>query len=257
MDFKTANASIEDFYRRIYWQGQTAVTLSAPDYTLSYCGLPWQHSLNQLWLHHPEALNDDLLCTARDFFQPFKAQYSIVFNAASISPERPEVSDWLAERHCLERNSSPIFALRGLPHPPHVSQEAVFLRVQAERTDKFMSVIYDVFFMGAEISRNLVSQPRLDAPTVRHYLGYLDGRAAACQTILLHDGVAGVWNLGTLRAYRRQGVASALLLHGLREAAADGCPDSVLVASQMGRPLYEEMGYQWVGTNLFYGPGES
>jgi hypothetical protein len=45
--------------------------------------------------------------------------------------------------------------------------------------------------------------------------------------------------------------ASALLRQALTIAISDGYPDSVLIASPMGRPLYEEMGYEFVGDALF------
>ncbi len=121
---------------------------------------------------------------------------------------------------------------------------------------ELLDVLYGTFFMGPEIGRCAVRNEHFSDPSIRHYLAYVQSEVAACATILLHDGVAGVWNVGTLRNFRRQGVASALLIHALTAAIEDGYPDSVLIASPMGRPLYEEMGYQLVGSALFYGPGE-
>ncbi|MFN8420050.1 MAG: hypothetical protein U0528_12530 [Anaerolineae bacterium] len=45
-------------------------------------------------------------------------------------------------------------------------------------------------------------------------------------------------------------------MRALVEAAQDGCDHSVLMASPMGKALYEEMGYHFVATTWFYGPME-
>jgi predicted acetyltransferase len=82
----------------------------------------------------------------------------------------------------------------------------------------------------------------------------VDEDAAACATIMVSDSVAGVWNVGTLRPFRRQGLASAILMQALVEAAEEGYADSVLVASPMGRSLYEEMGFRLIGNTYHYGP---
>jgi GNAT superfamily N-acetyltransferase len=252
MRLTTALVSIEDFYRRIYWHVPGVVTQGTPAYTLTYSGSPWLHSINQLWLHRADALDDGLLAVAHDFFSRDHAEYSIVFTEAGHSPR----ISWLAERHYAERYSSPIYALSGLPRSHYSHREARIERACAEQQQELLQVMYGVFFIGPEIGRRIVSPEHFADPTIRHYLAYVGREAAACATIMLHDGLAGVWNVGTLRPFRRQGLAAAILMRALVEAAADGCPDSVLVASPMGRSLYEEMGYQFLGTTYSYGPPE-
>jgi GNAT superfamily N-acetyltransferase len=252
MHLETAIASLEDFYRRIYWQAHGAITRSTRDYTLSYSGVNWLHSVNQLWLNHIDALHDGVLARARDFFAPSGAEYSIVFNGNAS----PHVINWLSERHFSERLISPIYALDGLPHPRHAHRTVRIERVCAEHQHRLLHVLYSVFFMGPEIGRCIVRAEHFDDPTIRHYLAYVGGEAAACATITLsskHGKVAGVWNVGTLRPFRRQGVAAALLLWALTEAATEGYSGSVLVASPMGRSLYEEMGYRLIGNSYSYG----
>ncbi len=250
MDLSTAQAAIEDFYRRIYWQGPGAVTQSTPDYTLSYSGVTWLHSINQLWLHHPETLDDDLLALAHHFFTRHRAEYSVVV----MESQPPRLVPWLAERRYTERFTSPIYALHGLPRPFNIHREVRVVRACAEQQHELLEVLYGVFFMGPEIARRIVRPEHFVDPSIRHYLAYVGREPAACATIMLDAHIAGVWNVGTLRHYRKQGIAAALLMYALIEAATDGCPDSVLVASPMGRPLYEEMGYQLLGTGYHYGP---
>jgi GNAT superfamily N-acetyltransferase len=254
MNPDTAIASVEYFYRRMYWQAPAAITHSTPDYTLTYSGVAWLSSVNQLWLHRPEALDDPLLAYARYFFAHSGAEYDIVLPA--LPGARPERSAWLADRRFVERAADPIYALHGPPRPRHIHPTARIIRAREEHQEVLLQALYSTFFVGPEIGRCLARAEHFHDPTIRHYLAYVDGDVAACTTILLNGAVAGVWNVGTLHPYRQQGLASTLLRQALAEAAADGYADSVLIASPMGRPLYEEMGYRWVGSTVHYGPAD-
>ena len=250
MELNTALASVEDFYRRIYWQAPTATTQPHDTFTLTYSGVPWLESVNQLWIHRAEALNDKLLDESANFFGSRRAEYNIV-----LTEDVPEpFTTWLAARRYAERSYNPIYALHGLPRAQNPHREVSIVRVGEELRQTMLDVLYATFFLGPELGRCAVRSEHFSEPTIRHYLAFVDGNVAACATLMLKDSVAGVWNVGTLREYRRQGIASALLMHTLTEAAANGYPDSVLVASAMGRSLYEELGYQLVGNSVFYGP---
>lgn len=252
LDLRAARLSIEDFYRRIYWDSPSAITVSTPDYTLTYSGVGWLHSLNQLWLHSLDMLDDNLLRKTDEFFRRYEAEYTIIFTECETS----RWVQWLAERHYVERATNPIYGLSGLPRPRHVHRDVEIIRACPEHQQDLLEVLYSAFFMGPEVGRSAVRVEHFADPTLRHYLAYVNGEVAGCATIILHDGIAGIWNVATLRPFRRQGIAAALLMRGLVDAAADGYPDSVLVASPMGRPLYQQMGYELLGASLFYGPGE-
>ena len=252
LDLRTARLSVEDFYQRIYWQAPTAITYSTPDYTLTYSGVAWLHSLNQLWLHRVDRLDDNLLRKTADFFRPYEAEYTIIITEC----ETARWIQWLAERHYVERATNPIYGLHGLPRPRYIHRDVEIVRACAEHQQELLEVLYSAFFMGPEVGRCAMRPEHFADPTIRHYLAYINGEAAACATVILNDGIAGVWNVATLRPFRRQGIAAAILMRALVDAAADGCSDSVLVASPMGRPLYQQMGYELLGASLFYGPGD-
>lgn len=252
-DFQIAVTALEDFYRRIHWEAPTAITHSTPGYTLTYSGLNWLHSLNQLWLHSPEAISDEALVIAQEFFGRYQAEYSLVFN---VPQPHEMISFWLADRRYAERVSSPIYFLRGLPRPENPNRDVEIVRVSLEQQSTLLETLYSTFFIGPEVGRWMVRPEHADDPTIRHYLAYLDGEVSGCGTLLLDNGIAGVWNVATVRQYRKLGIASALLMNMLVDAAHAGCPDSVLTASPMGRSLYEQMGYQHVGDTHFYSPLE-
>ncbi|MHB8629138.1 MAG: GNAT family N-acetyltransferase [Aggregatilineales bacterium] len=254
--------SVEAFYRRVYWQAPTATSIWAAGYTLSYSGVAWLHSVNHLWLHDRRTLlarNEaaeplaDWLQAAEQFFRPFGADFNVVFSDS----ERFDGSDQLTGCGYVERLRSPILALDGLPRITTHNRHARIVRVtEADKRD-LLHVLYDAFYLGPELSRCIVRPDQLCDPATRHYLAYVNEEPACCATVLLGaDGVAGVWNVGTVRQFRRHGLASTVMAQALSEAAADGCPVSALLASPMGRPLYESMGYRCVGNTIYYGPAE-
>src|SRR5258708_28477558 len=142
MELNTALASVEHFYRRIYWQAPTATTQATASFTLSYSGVPWLESVNQLWLHQPEALDDALLEQAATFFGDHKADYNIVLTEASPAP----FVNWLAARRYAERSTNPIYALHGLPRARNPHRDVSIVRAGATHQQALVDVLYATFF---------------------------------------------------------------------------------------------------------------
>ena len=72
------------------------------------------------------------------------------------------------------------------------------------------------------------------------------GRAVVC--VHDHDGDAGITLVATHPNAQGQGLATALMKQALRDARARGCTTTTLEASPAGKPVYERMGYQALGT---------
>lgn len=252
MNLNTALVSVEDFYRRIYWDAPSAITHHTRDYTLSYSGIKWMHSVNQLWMHNNDALDDELLDLACEFFKRYNAEYSVVYT----DDRETGASGLLAQKGFNEHASSPIYVLNGLPRPANMNREARIERASMEHQDQLKEILMTTFFIGPEACRCVVRPEHFSDPTIRHYLAFVNGEAAACATIMLDGNIAGVWNVGTLRPFRRQGLAAAILMRALADAASDGYQTSVLMASPMGKALYEDMGYQLIGYSHHYGTTE-
>jgi GNAT superfamily N-acetyltransferase len=94
-------------------------------------------------------------------------------------------------------------------------------------------------------TRALASLPAEDLTT---YVARLDGRAAGCLTIVDHDGNADVEMVAVVPEARGHGIAGKLLGHALADAAERGLETSTLVATKLGRPVYEKLGYREFGT---------
>jgi len=80
--------------------------------------------------------------------------------------------------------------------------------------------------------------------SLRLYLGYYKDEAAAVGMSLQHGSVVTLHWIGTLPAYRRKGLASAISYTALVDARNAGWQNAYLLASEAGKPLYERMGFK-------------
>jgi GNAT superfamily N-acetyltransferase len=84
--------------------------------------------------------------------------------------------------------------------------------------------------------------PNLDGWVLIH-----DQVAVAGAWSFLHDKDCGLYALGTVPGWRRQGFARALVEHVLAHAQLRGARTASLQSTRMGQPLYESLGFQPAG----------
>jgi GNAT superfamily N-acetyltransferase len=73
------------------------------------------------------------------------------------------------------------------------------------------------------------------------------GDAVASAVIADHEGNADVELVAVVPEARGRGLSGKLLAHALADAAERGCETTTLVATALGRPVYERLGYRPVG----------
>lgn len=76
-----------------------------------------------------------------------------------------------------------------------------------------------------------------------HYIGYLGDQPVTAATLLLTDGIAGLFDISTPLAFRRQGFGSAISWHLLQEAQRRGYQQAYVWSSTMGKGVYQQVGF--------------
>ena len=73
------------------------------------------------------------------------------------------------------------------------------------------------------------------------------GEAVASTVVVDYDGNADVELVAVVPEARGRGLSGQLLAHALADAADRGCESTALVATKLGRPVYERLGYRPLG----------
>lgn len=135
-----------------------------------------------------------------------------------------------------------------LQEPPHVPVE---IRPVVGAED--LKVWARIFAAGFEVPdsfagplHELYDSLRGAGSPLRHYVAFLDGEPVATSSLFLGAGVAGIYDVATLRAARGKGIGSAVTAAPLLEARSGGCRIGILQASQLGVPVYERLGFRTV-----------
>jgi hypothetical protein len=80
-----------------------------------------------------------------------------------------------------------------------------------------------------------------DAPGWRHFVGYVDDRAVAAGSSYVGERLLRVENIATLGSVRGRGYGLAITAATI---GVDVTKPAVLVASDLGRPIYERLGFR-------------
>lgn len=168
-----------------------------------------------------------------------------------LPSDRPaDLAERLAARGLAAGGAWAGFALdiEALVPPPPVPGLEIRRVADASSFGAFLDVVapilspseaFTTFF--AEGARRIGFGPDADE---QHLLGLLDGTPVATTSLLLAGGAAGIYNVATVEAARRRGIGAAITAAAVRAGADRGMRVATLQASDMGRPVYEALGFR-------------
>ena len=95
-------------------------------------------------------------------------------------------------------------------------------------------------------------------PRLRLFGGWSEGRLVASSGLHTGSGVAGIYAVATSESYRGRGFGRALTAAAMAAGRHAGLSTTVLLASELGQPVYRRLGYREVGDVRFLvWPGSS
>jgi GNAT superfamily N-acetyltransferase len=89
--------------------------------------------------------------------------------------------------------------------------------------------------------------PMAEMPDTESYLADLDGETVAATTLWVPGDDAEVTFVAVLPEARGRGISERLLANALARARERGTKASTLIATKLGRPVYEKLGYRDAG----------
>ena len=131
----------------------------------------------------------------------------------------------------------------GGDHPPVPDELHIVEALDAAAVAQASSLLGDAF--GVPPDAQPFMDPAFNAEDARIWLGAVDGLPVSTATAVVAGGFCGIYAVATSPDARGRGYGEALSW-----AATGFRPDlpATLQASDMGRPVYERMGYETVTT---------
>jgi GNAT superfamily N-acetyltransferase len=96
------------------------------------------------------------------------------------------------------------------------------------------------------VSRGTTCPALLDVPGRVVYVGYTDDVPVVSGFGWRTGQTIGVYAIATVPSARRRGYGAAMTARVVADGAAAGCEVAALQASEMGRPIYERLGFRTV-----------
>lgn len=168
-----------------------------------------------------------------------------------LGSDLPNGSEMLAPFGLEAGGVLPCFAME--PGPVPTGPTDLEMRpVGAAEWDDFLATTASSFGMPPPMVEALYVPAMLELPGLRAFVGYVDGRPVATAISARTGTTVGVYSIGTIPEARGHGYGTAATWHLLRDADP-GWEVAVLQASEMGRPIYERMGFELVREFVEYG----
>jgi ribosomal protein S18 acetylase RimI-like enzyme len=151
----------------------------------------------------------------------------------------------------------PTLTLHPLDPPPPAPDVDIRAVADEAALAQLVSLLAETFEMPRDVIERVFPPPLLNDRAWRGYIAFAGGQAVATAQLYVSAGVAGIYYVGTLEAYRRRGLGEAVTWQPVRDGVAAGCDMAGLQASPEGQPVYERMGFKQTGYYRTYIPQEA
>ena len=102
------------------------------------------------------------------------------------------------------------------------------------------------FGSDPRVANGTACRDLLDRPECVVYVGYAGGDPVVSGLGWRTGRTIGVYSIATIASARRRGYGAAMTAHVVADGAIAGCHAAALQASELGRPIYERLGFRTV-----------
>lgn len=222
-----------------------------PDHTtIVRTGFPDQE-LNIVFMLKPSKFAEEIVRSVRESFVDTKTDYEVV-----VSPEASETSKPIVRELDLTLlRKEPGMLMDSLP-TSHRRQSKGFEIHRVENLDELLTFFKSMNAGFGSTSDSLhsyietnrqrwIKAGKLNTRGSSYYIGYHHGKPVATSVRYASDHIAGIFAVSTVEEFRRRGFGEAMVWRAVIDGKLEeDCNMSFLQASDMGRPLYERMGYR-------------
>lgn len=155
----------------------------------------------------------------------------------------------------FEEGILPGMALHPIPPDPGAPQRHEIRRIaDAAGLDEHLRIVCEGFGVPEAVGRPWIGAELWERAGCTVYVGYTDGEPVSSGFGIRTGRTIGVYNIATLPSARRRGYGAAMTVRVVADGAASGCDVAILQASEMGRPIYERLGFRTViGRDVYRG----
>jgi GNAT superfamily N-acetyltransferase len=135
------------------------------------------------------------------------------------------------------------------PAPPELEIRRV---TNAAGIDVHREVVTAGFGSDPAVALGTACIGLLDRPECLTYVGHADGEPVVSGLGWRTGRTIGVYSIATIPSARRRGFGAAMTARVVADGRAAGCDVAALQASEMGRPIYERLGFRTVVSYAAY-----
>jgi len=219
--------------------GVSGEFLSGYKFGIYNSGVP-NRSFNVFFIEEKTSKPEALLKKGEEFFESRKLPFRVSFKSGLET----DFLSLLAEKGYQEKRSDIVMTLMDLPDENSFQKGLVIKRVStAEELSHFQEVAEKSYSLPQGSGPYVLTERVLNLPDVEMFIGYADGQPASISMLFQTGPVAGVYWVGTVDIFRNRGFGKGITAAPLVAGKKRGCTLASLQASDMGKPVYEKMGF--------------